>query len=175
MKRRHLLGQRRLRRVDAPDEEREFLRVAVNMRVAIACSERHVEAHRRRGLRRLRKSRSGLHGNSGRDGSRHECASRWFLPAEAASSRKWRSGGASPRVGGQPITRNETAEPPAPSFRATPLPVMAEPLPSPGCRPADRGKLSRPDRRTLAEACAHARHERYRHAQGARRRPARAA
>ena len=56
VQRRHLLGRRRFRRIDAAGEERKSFGVAVNMGVAIAGAGGDVEIHRRRWLRGSRGS-----------------------------------------------------------------------------------------------------------------------
>src|SRR5205823_6486904 len=76
VQRRHLLGQRRLRRIDASRKERKFLRVAVDVGVAVAGAGRHVEIHRRRRLRGLGKTGSKVHGRSGGNRSDQDIASR---------------------------------------------------------------------------------------------------
>jgi hypothetical protein len=75
MQRRHLLGRGWFRRIDAPGEEREFLRIAVNVGVAVGSAGRDVEIHRRRWLRRGRESGSVWHGYSGRERGKQKIAS----------------------------------------------------------------------------------------------------
>ena len=78
----HFLGRGQFGRIDAAGEEREFLRVRMDMGVAVAGACRHVEIHRRRGLRGFGRGGSVVHDHSGGDGGKHHTASRqhWCSP-----------------------------------------------------------------------------------------------
>jgi hypothetical protein len=82
VQRAHLLGRGRLGRIDAACEEREFLRVRVDVGVTIAGAGGHLEIDLRRRLRRLGECASGVHGNSRRNRGQQDTASRQhgFLP-----------------------------------------------------------------------------------------------
>ena len=91
VQRRHLLGRRQFRGVDAPFEERKFGGVAMDVGVAIAGARGNVEIHRRRRLRRGGKNGSVGHGYSGRDGSKQNTASRQHGLLPCAFFVCWRS------------------------------------------------------------------------------------
>ena len=78
----HFLRRGQFGRIDAAGEEREFLRVRVDMGVAVAGAGGHVEIHRRRRLRRFGGGGSVVHDHSGGDGGKHHTASRqhWCSP-----------------------------------------------------------------------------------------------
>ena len=75
VQRRHFFRRCWFRRIDTPREERKFLRVAVDVGMAIAGVSRNVEIHRRRGLRGPGESIAAGHGNPGGDRGTKDTAS----------------------------------------------------------------------------------------------------
>ena len=72
----HFLRRCRFGRIDPPCEEREFLRIGMDMGVAVAGAGWHVEIHRCRRLGGFGKNVSIGHCESGRDGRKQHSASR---------------------------------------------------------------------------------------------------